>query len=310
MAPIDLDTLANSRLGLMVAEGVARTLPAAVGTRLASGVAGLLASDPESGIARAVRANQWVASGGTCTGQVLDQRVRAALEHMATCVYQLYRLSGHADALEERVTLTPVAAKWLGRKTSAGPLVLASAHLTNFDLVGRALAARGLRAQVLSVPDPTGAYESQNRMRDRSGLTVTPLSMQTIRDAEKRLRAGGVVVTGIDRPSPEVRHQPRFFGRRAALPVVHVRLAARTGATLLALTTHMRDDGIYEVDCTPVPLPAGSGDSATIRAAEAVLNIAEDAIRAHPEQWAMPHPVWPEAEDELIALERPSRNRA
>jgi lauroyl/myristoyl acyltransferase len=103
-----------------------------------------------------------------------------------------------------------------------------------------------------------------------------------------------------------VKRRPSFFGRPSELPVVHARLALRTGAHLIALVPRLRDDGVYKVDCESVPLAPGSGDAATLATARAVLAVMERAIRANPEQWAMPHAVWLEAIAELAAIESAS----
>ncbi len=303
MARLDLDTFASSRFGLKVAAGIGRAAPPTFGHRIAATAARFAVGDSERALVQAVRANQWVASGCTLLGDALDERSRATIEHMARCVYDYYHLLDRPERLKLAVEPTPQVAEWLERGARGESLIFAAPHLSNFDLVGRALALGGMQAQVLSVPDPTNAYQTQNDVRRDVGLDMTPLSLATIKTAEERLNHGGIVITGIDRPAPGVRRHPRFFGRPTELPVVHVRLAMRTGATMLAFLIRLRDDGVYEVDAREVSLERGAGDEATTANAEAVLAIAEEAIRANPQQWAMPHAVWPEATNELNAAE-------
>lgn len=306
MARLDLDAFANSRFGLRVAAGVGRAAPPALGAMLASTAARVMAGNSERDMVRAVRSNQWVASGYALIGDELDDRARATFEHMARSVYDVYHLLEQPAKLLARFETTPTADEWLSRGMAGEPVVLAAGHLSNFELVGRALGLRGIRAQVLSVPDPTDAYREQNEERRDLGFEVTPLSLASIRAAENRLRSGGIVITGVDRPAPGVKRRPRFFGRESELPVVHARLAMHTGAHLVAFVPRLRDDGVYELDCEPVELAPGTGDAATIASAQAVLAVMERAIRAHPEQWAMPHAVWPEAIAELTAAESAS----
>lgn len=300
--PFDLDTLASSRLGLAIAASIGRTTPPAAGYRIADAAASMLVSANGSGIVTAVRANQWVASGGTLAGSELDELVLATLRSMARGLFELYHVTGKPARLEGMVRLVGDSASWLERSRAGEPVVFAGPHLSNFDLVGRALAVAGWRPQVLSVPAPTGQYRDQNQSRRELGIEITPISLGSLRAAEERLAAGGCVYTGIDRPVPDSRVRPRFFGREASLPTVHVKLAASSGASLVVLCVHRADDGVYEVETERVEMAPGR---AAVRAnAEAVLAVAERAIRARPEQWAMPHAVWPQAVAELAAAER------
>lgn len=303
MARLDLDAFANSRLGLRVAAGIGRTAPPVLGAALASTAAHVLVAGPQRDMVRAVRSNQWVASGYTLTGDALDELARRTFEHMARSVYDVYHLQDQPRKLLARFATTPAADEWLDRGMRGEPVILAAGHLSNFELAGRALALRGVRAQVLSVPDPTDAYRQQNEERRDLGFDVTPISLAAIRSAEERLRTGGIVITGVDRPAPGVKRRPRFFGRPSELPVLHARLALRTGAHLIAFVPNTREDGVYELDCLEVGVAPGHGDEATLSTAEALLAVMERAIQAHPEQWAMPHAVWPEAIDELDAAE-------
>jgi KDO2-lipid IV(A) lauroyltransferase len=300
--PIDFDTVANSELALKLAIGVGRTTPPSVGGRLADTAADAIAALRSSTITRAVRSNQWVVSGGSLHGTRLDAQVRATLRHMARCLYDLYHVIEDPDAMLELVSISAIAADWLEHSKSE-PVVFAAPHLSNFDLGGRALALHGLRAQVLSVPAPTDAYLAQNEMRRAVGLDVTPISVASMRQAVRRLAEGGTVLTGVDRPTPNGQREMRFFGRPARLPYVHIRLAERSGAPLFAIWVQARAGGGYLIDGTPVPLAEVTGPETTGENARRVLAVIEDVISEHPEQWAMPHAVWPEALVELETLE-------
>ena len=303
MPPRGLDEFSNSRLALSLAAGVGRATPPAVGRRLATRAAALLSLRRNTELVAAVRSNQWVVSGGTLTGRQLDDAVRENLEHIARCVYDYYHLADDADALLERVTLSDEVTGWVERVRRGEALVFAALHLSNFDLGGRALARHGFRAQLLGVPDPTDAYRVQNELRREVGLDVTPISMQSLRTAQKRLEGGGAVLTGIDRPVPGSSRTYRFFGRQAHLPSVHVRLASRAQVPLVLAWAVMDEDGRYDVRCAEVPLSGKRGTEAERSDTEAVLARAAEEVAKRPTQWAMPHAVWPEAIGEIDALE-------
>ena len=304
MSPRGLDDFANSRLGLSLAAGVGRATPPAVGRRLATGAAGLVSLRRSTVLVAAVRANQWVVSGGTLAGKDLDDAVRENLENIARFIYDYYHLAEDTAALLERVVISDEVAERIERVRRGEASVFAALHLSNFDLGGRALAQHGFRAQVLSVPDPTDAYRVQNELRREAGLDVTPISIQSLRTAQGRLEGGGAVLTGIDRPIPESTRTYRFFGRPAHVPSVHVRLASRAHVPLVLTWAVMREDGRYEVRCTEVRLSGQHGTEAQRSDTETVLARAAEEIARHPRQWAMAHPIWPEAIEELAALER------
>lgn len=303
--PAAVDRFAGSRFGLSLAVAVGRLTPPSLGRPVARAAAGVLAARAGSDLVRALRANRWVVSGGTLGAEELDSGVAATLRHQSRCLYDLYHLLGASPAaLLERVRVGPSMSEWLERNRAGEAVVVAGPHLSAFDLAIITLASLGLDAQAITPPDPTGAYRRENRWRERAGMRVTPASLGALKEAEHRLEHGGAVMTGIDRPLKDAGHKVLFFGRPALLPVLHVRLATHSGASLVVPIVRGLDDGTYEVDAAgPVTLAGGHGRDAEAADAEAVLRVAEDAIRARPEQWQMPHPVWPEAVRELDVLE-------
>lgn len=282
--------------------GVGRATPHSVGTRLASTAADAIAAMRSTSISRSLRVNQWVVSGGALVGEALDERVRDNLRQMARCLYDFYHLAEDAEALLDEVAFTDSAADWVERSPHA-PIVFAVPHVSSFDLAARALALKGLQAQVLSVPAPTDAYQVQNELRRAAGLDMTPISLASLRQAAERLATGGSVLTGIDRPI-QSRRPLRFFGRPALLPDVHIRLAERSGAPLVLIWVQSADDGAgYVIKAHPIALEPGVDPEVTVLNAERVLSAAEKIIAERPTEWAMPHTVWPEAAAELKSLE-------
>jgi KDO2-lipid IV(A) lauroyltransferase len=142
------------------------------------------------------------------------------------------------------------------------------------------------------VADPNSGYRMQNEQRERAGFEVTPVSIQALKRATRRLEDGGVVITGLDRPLPEAPPDawPRFFGERARLPLMHVRLAMRTGASIIVIAPILRPDGLYALRGSGHIEMEGTDQLAN---AERVLAVAEEFIGAAPSQWIMPHDVWP-----------------
>jgi len=171
-----------------------------------------------------------------------------------------------------------------------------SAHISSFDMALRAMVQHGLRCQILSVPEPPGGYRWQNQMRREAGLEITPMSIAALRQASDRLREGGCVLTGVDRPIPEEKYRPRFFGRLSSLPVTHVRLALKTRVPVVVLGNQMLADGTCCVDASESISMKPDPDLETelVRNAEAILDVVTGYVRRVPQQWSMFYPVWPE----------------
>ena len=108
-------------------------------------------------------------------------------------------------------------------------------------------------------------------------------------------------MTGIDRPIADTRYRPRFFGRPASLPVVHVQLALKTNVPVYVVAAIMRPDHTYEIHTSePIEMQRYKDrETELIENAETILKIAEDYIRMAPVQWSMFYPVWPEVENEV-----------
>ncbi len=302
MFRINLQQLTNSRFAVWLALGLSKHTPCGLGYRIADLAAALTASRRSSALVRALRANQWVISAGALTGAALQRRVGEILRLHLRGLYDFYHNLDRPQEVLRRVDFHPYFAGVFEKaKSGSHPALFLSPHTSNFDLAGRALALRGLDFQVLSFPQPPSGYQLQNRLRTQVGIEVTPMSVSAVQKARLRLRAGGVVLTGLDRPLADARLRPHFFGRPAPLPVAYVHLAVQTGATMYVVACVSPKPAYYQLVCSPPiqPQPCPDRDQELLRNAEAMLAEAEKIIAAYPQQWAMFYPVWPEALDEV-----------
>ncbi len=292
---MDFQSFSNSRVGIGLALAVSRAMPPALGYRVARTGAARLAADTDSAMVRALRTNQWMASGRTLAGAALDEAVRQTLESSGRFLYDIYHLPKDPQALLRRVAINDVFERFL-LEMPKGPHVIVGVHLGNFDLVGQALGVAGWRAQVLSIADPNGGYQWQNEMRARNGLEMTPVTVEALKRAARRLAEGGTVLTGIDRPLAEPEFRPTFFGAPSAVPVLHVRLAMRASAPVVVISAMRREDGLYELQASePLQMPGSvKNPDDVLRNAESALKVAEELITRAPRQWVMPHAVWPD----------------
>ncbi len=301
---MDLQAFTNSRYGVAVALFLARSLPPRVGYWVGRRLADLIYAFRRSALVQAVRVNQYVVSGGTLRGAALEARVRQVLHHGAHCAYDFYHTLGNPEATLRLIRMGDACRELIARsQRGAEGMVVVGPHLSNFDLGMQALGHAGLRAQVLAIATPTSGYEWQNQFRQAAGLEVTPIRPSTLLQAMHRLRQGGIVVTGVDRPVPGKKETLTFFGRQAALPVGHVRMAMDAQVPVQVVSVRMDEEGIYHLDLSdPIPMQQTGHRKADIRAnAQRVIAVVEEHIRRAPHQWLMYYPVWPDALAELEA---------
>jgi KDO2-lipid IV(A) lauroyltransferase len=266
------------------------------------GIAGLIAglinwSKPD--VYWIVHANLRQVVGPQVDEVALHQLVRQVFHNTARNNYALWRVvsRGH-DALRAAVHLPPATWNCMEQAQRRGKgMILVGTHTGNFNLGLLALAAHGLEVQVLGLAiPPTGGFDLMDQMRADIGVHLTSISVPTLREAIRRLRAGGAVATGVDRPVGGAGPPVEFFGRLAPLPTGHVRLALKTDAAILVAGPYRDTQGRTVVPLSPPLEMVRTGDAeedlrVNLRRATARL---EEHIRARPEQWAMFMPVWPE----------------
>lgn len=286
---MSFESFSNSRAGIGAALAVSRALPPSAGHGMARLAGRVLASSPDRPMTAAIRANQWIVSGRTLTPDELDSATRAVLAHAGRALYDLYHLRPGREAIMRLVDADETFERVLGM-AGRGPVVIAGCHLGNFDLLGQALGYNGWPAQVLSVPNPNGGYEWQNELRELSGLEVTPVTMESLKRAARRLADGGIVVTGIDRPLPQPEARLDFFGEPSPVPLLPARLAMRAHAPIVVIAAPLLADGRYHLIASEPIEMVGADPVANARRA---LAIAEEFIARYPRQWVMPHAVWP-----------------
>ncbi len=300
-----LQSLSNSQFGVRFALWIGRTLPLSWSYRVADWIAAWFARR-DNPMTRAVRANQWVVRGENATPAELDAAMRQVFRHAGHCFADLYSNLHNPEALKALTPYTPNVERLIRTASLETPgAFLVAPHMSAFDILLLALAYHGLRAKVLSYGNPTGGYELQNEIRRSAGLEIIPVSGEnTHQEAIAHLRAGGVVITGVDRPIPGKSHRLRFFGRPSPLPAGHIRIAMAAKVPVLVAAAHWQSDQKYHLLLSdPIPMQAHADRGEAIRRnGEAVLKVIEGFIRRAPEQWLMYYPVWPEAVEELYGV--------
>lgn len=297
-----LQTLINSPLGIGLVLAIGKALPPKQGFGLASWVGKQLAKSRNSPMVKATRANMWVVTGQKLSARELDELVLENLQFTTQALYDFYHHIDNHDAIRKRVSLSSKLRGFLDNRLGGkeGTLMLAP-HLSNFDLGGRAIALNNYDVQALSYPQPQSGYQWQNRLRRDAGINITPMSVENMRQAKERLKKGGGVLTGLERPLPETNYHPKFFGYPAPVPVSYVRMALQTHSAVFVMACVGTPQTNYRLECSDLIYMEPDDDPVNEieKNAEKVLKAAEPFIREHPEQWSMTYPVWPFALEEM-----------
>ncbi len=228
----------------------------------------------------------------------LHEMTRQVFFHVTRAYYDFFRASNAPP--ETILQAIQIPASLLERvraemSRGRGVLILGT-HMSNFDMVILALGAHRLPAQVLSLADPQAGFDVLNRLRAEGGVEVTPITPESLRAAIRRLKSGGIVLTAVDWPVPQDRELIKVFGRPAYLPLGPARLALMTGAMVAIGSCRYDPNGGYVLDAVwPVEITrSGKRRQNVLTNTRRFAAIVEEHVRAHPEQWMMFHPFWPE----------------
>ena len=250
---------------------------------------------------RAARANLRHVLGADVTPRVLNRTLYRLFCNTGRRYYEIFYNLGRgftaAEDFRPPVKVTPETLANIQQALDEGHgLFILACHMSNFDLGGIALAqASPAPLQALSLAAPPPDVEVFNRLRERCGILVTPISPQSLRDALVRLRAGGAAVTGPDYPTLDGDHPVTFFGASAQLPTGYIRIPLKTGSPVMVLGVRYRE-GTYWVEANPPMALIHTGDreqDVTVNIQRILVQV-EDFIREKPEEWMMFLPVWQE----------------
>lgn len=176
-------------------------------------------------------------------------------------------------------------------------VIVASAHLGNFELGGRVLAQR---CRLLDVVKPLGNRRVDawlQRERGRSGIgtvTVDGAAAAVL----SHLRGGGVVSLLLDQDAGAAGIRIPFLGHEASAWPGAARFSLQTGCPVVPMGIIRQADGSHRLQVGSPLVPAGRvADEAGIRAYTAEISAAvETFIRLAPEQWFWVHRRWKEVE--------------
>lgn len=173
-------------------------------------------------------------------------------------------------------------------------IVLLTAHIGAFDLLGTELAMRGYNPMIITakMKDPR-LNELLLEQRTRFGAQPVERGREMLK-LMRCLKSGGLVMILIDQDTRVKSRFVNFFGKPCSTPVGAALLAQRTGALVVPLFIHLRADLMQQVVCYPPALMETSGDEERdlIFNTQKLTDIVEREVRNHTTQWVWMHERW------------------
>jgi KDO2-lipid IV(A) lauroyltransferase len=192
---------------------------------------------------------------------------------------------------ERRATIPLVGAKNLEAALAKGQgVIILSAHLGNFFLVGTRLAVEGHPIHVLINQPNDGQFArllDQYRWQIRLHTIHARPRRQALREISAVLRDSGIVIIIADEYRKGNGVPTKLFGRTVLARRGPVILAARTGAAIVpACMVRQADDSLKlmiepEIDL----MRSGRGPEETLENVSRMTQWLEKTVRAYPDQW-------------------------
>ncbi|MGH2614793.1 MAG: lysophospholipid acyltransferase family protein [Thermomicrobiales bacterium] len=239
-------------------------------------------------------------------GQVLGPDTsQSALEAMARGIFrmsarnfgELLRLRHLTPA--ELTALLPISVKDLAvfseaRQRGQG-IVLATAHLGAFDLIGHAIAAQGVPLTVITGRTTSRfIFDAVTHLRQGHNATLVEPTPAGVRRVIRALRRGEIAGFLVDYDFFQNGLPVSFFGRETTLPPGPIRIARDTGALVVPIFTHRGEFGHEIVLGKPFEAPKTADIDADVAAGmELLKSRMEEGIGATPDQWVLFQRAWP-----------------
>ena len=173
-------------------------------------------------------------------------------------------------------------------------MILLTGHLGAFEFTATELSFRGYKPLIIGTRmKDEKLNELLARQRSKLGATAVERGKDTVK-LVKTLKSGGTVLILIDQDTKVKSRFVNFLGRPCATPIGATLMALKTGAAVVPMFTHLRDDYKLEINCYPEIEMTVTGDEETDLVANTqILNdVIEREIRKYPEQWVWMHERW------------------
>jgi KDO2-lipid IV(A) lauroyltransferase len=238
----------------------------------------------------------------------LDERARRALARRTVWNYcdtlcdTFFVLRVDPGSVERHIAGYDGLERFLALEPGKRGVIVATAHLGAWEVGGVAFARRGFPLAVVSAVDEDDEVE-RYRVETRRRLGVETVSVGTdplsaVRAVEW-LRRGGLLALLVDRPLGGPAIEASFLGRRTLVPSGYASLAIASGAPILPAFVPREGPGryrvVFEEPIRPPEDSRGSRAAAVEGLVRRTLEVVERRLRAHPDQYFSPAPIFGEA---------------
>jgi lauroyl/myristoyl acyltransferase len=199
------------------------------------------------------------------------------------------------EAMRERLQVTGLEHLDEARALGKGVLVV-SCHMGSYEIVSSTWSATLAPVSLFAEEvEPRALFEWYRETRARLGISVLTLDYGGIRKVLEALREQEMVITAIDRDITGTGYLMPFFGRLAPIPLGPAAIALRLGTPLLPVCCYRLRDDTYMAEAAPPVYAKSTGNARgdQVRATQELLRRIEGFIQQHPEQWHVPHRIWP-----------------
>lgn len=214
--------------------------------------------------------------------------------HFATATVDAIRIPIHIKkGIDRYITTKNLHYLESARQSNKGYLLM-TGHFGNWELMGAWVAQKGFQ------PHAVGAALSNPKlnklmfeMRNAAGYTNIERGNAT-KGIIKAIKGGFPVALLIDQDTRAKGVFVDFFGMKAHTPIGPAALAGLLNVPIITVAMHLKKDLTYEMECFP-PLyyaDTGNREKDIISLTQKCMDVCEQMIRQHPEQWVWMHRRW------------------
>jgi lauroyl/myristoyl acyltransferase len=201
------------------------------------------------------------------------------------------------EALKRDLTCTRGSWQLIDDALAGGKgVILVSAHLGCFDMVGAGIWARGYNLTIVTGRTTSRfIFDGVTHLRGSRGSTMVEPTPAGVRKVMRALKQNECAVLVADRDFFQNGRPVTFFGKETSLPPGPIRIARETGATVIPILPRRRGN-LHEIDILePFIVPKTDDFEADMNEGfRLLLPALEYGIQSRPGQWVMFQRVWPE----------------
>jgi len=173
-------------------------------------------------------------------------------------------------------------------------VIFLTAHIGPFEYIATELAFRGYKPLIV------GTKLKDQRLNDLLASNRNKFGAQLVERGKdtvklvKNLKLGGTMIILIDQDTKVKSRFVNFLGHPCATPIGATIMALKTGAAVVPMFLHQREDFMIEINCYPELEMTVTGDDETdlIVNTQKLSDVTEQEVRKYPEQWVWMHERW------------------